>query len=235
MSDKNNIVEAHFDKVIGAKERQNYTYDPKTKSTKDRRISQLLLQNGLSERACLDIGPGTGRWLTFMKQNGARWLGGVDISSTVLERCEDLCDETQKCDLETDALSFDDDSVDVVIAIEVLEHLRDPAHFFSEIVRVTKPGGFVLMTMPNITSFISRIRLLFGLLPVAIAADPTHVAFYRQKDIAALLRPFHLTPRFHATSFSLMPLNPKSRFRVPSIQALSSLDDSHVFTMRVEK
>lgn len=235
MKERNNVVETHFDQVIGAKKREAYTFNPRTMSIKDRRISQLLLQSGLSGKACLDIGPGTGRWLTFMKENGASWLGGVDISSEVLTRCADLCDQTQKCNLEMEALSLSDNSVDVVIAIEVLEHLRDPSMFVSEIVRVSKPGGLVLMTMPNITSFISRIRLMFGLLPVAIASDPTHVRFYRQKDITKLMKPFGLTPEFHPTSFSLIPTNPKSRFRIPSIQALSSLDDSHVFTMRVEK
>jgi len=196
---------------------------------------RLLKQNGIEGKVCLDIGPGTGRWLDFMRQNGAEHLSAVDISSEVLTRCAELCDQLQKCDLEKDSLAQDTDSVDVVIAIEVLEHLQNPSMFLSEIVRVTKPGGIVLMTLPNVTSFISRIRMMLGMLPVVMVSDPTHVGFYRQKDLVSLMAPFGLMPEFHATSFSLNPMKPKSRIRLPSFGKLSNLDDSHVLTMRVPR
>ena len=37
--------------------------------------------------------------------------------------------------------------------------------------------------MPNILSFSSRVRVVLGLLPVAIVSDPTHIKFYRKKEI----------------------------------------------------
>jgi len=233
--ERNKIVEGHFDKVIGEKAHLKYSFDSSSMSIKDRCIIRLLMQNGLEGKVCLDIGPGTGRWLGFMRQNGAHSLNAVDISSEVLKRCAELCDQVQKCDLEKDKLALDTDSVDVVIAIEVLEHLQDPAIFFSEIVRVVKPGGMVLMTLPNVTSFISRVRMVLGMLPVVMVSDPTHVGFYRQKDLISLMAPFGLVPEFHATSFSLIPTKPKSRIRLPSVGRLSNLDDSHVLTVRVTK
>lgn len=55
------------------------------------------------------------------------------------------------CDIETQRLAFDDQRFDLVIMCEVFEHLRiDLIHTFSEINRVLKPGGRLLLTSPNI-------------------------------------------------------------------------------------
>ena len=61
------------------------------------------------------------------------------------------------------------------------------------------------------------------------------VSFYRKKELRRLLAPYGLTPTFLPTSISLNPMNPKSRFRLPSTSWLSSLDDSLLFSMRVRK
>jgi 2-polyprenyl-3-methyl-5-hydroxy-6-metoxy-1,4-benzoquinol methylase len=232
---KKNVVENHFDKMMSGKEYQEYQFNLQRMNIKDRKIAQALLDFGLQKKACLDIGPGTGRWLTFMTKNGAEWKAAIDISAEVIERCNKLCNETQKANIECEKFNFDDNTVDIIIAIEVLEHIRDPTMFISEIVRVSSDGALILMTIPNIVSFISRIRMAFGLLPVAIAADPTHVGFYRKKDLKNLFKPHGLIPKFIPTSFSLNPLNPKSRLRIRTSSLFSSLDDSTVFSMIVNK
>lgn len=64
-------------------------------------------------------------------------------------------------DLEKDQLPFDDGSVDVMIALEVVEHFfNDPMAFFAEVSRVLKPGGQLVMTTPNIASLRSLRSLL---------------------------------------------------------------------------
>lgn len=45
-------------------------------------------------------------------------------------------------------LPLHDSSVDTVLLLEVLEHLRHPAHSLSEIARVLRPGGELLLTLP---------------------------------------------------------------------------------------
>ncbi len=50
------------------------------------------------------------------------------------------------CDVQ--ALPFDDESFDIVIAIAVLEHVPDPSGAVSEIYRVLRPGGFVYSEIP---------------------------------------------------------------------------------------
>ena len=221
--------------MFSAKTREAYRFDLSAMGPKDRVIVAALREFGLSGKSCLDVGPGTGRWLTFLKQEGASYLAAVDISAESLERCAPLCDQTQKADLENEPLAFQPDTFDLAVSFEVLEHLCDPGLYLSELRRVVKNNGLLLLSLPNLASLISRLRMLLGVLPVVMASDPTHVGFYRQKDIVRLLNDFGLKPEFLPTSFSLNPLDPKSKLRLPSCGLLSGLDDSLLFKVRVNK
>lgn len=57
-------------------------------------------------------------------------------------------------------LPIEDASVDTAAAIEVIEHLENPRAFVRELVRVTKPGGWIVMTTPNQLSLLSLLCLL---------------------------------------------------------------------------
>ncbi len=229
------LVEDQFDNLFTQKPALKYDFNIKKMGRKDRKIVQCLLEYGIKGKKCLDVGPGTGRWLQFLKNSGAGYLGAIDISQESLNRCSLLCNRTQKAHIESDKFDFEPDFFDVVISIEVLEHLRDPDNYLSEIVRVSKTGGIVLMSTPNVISFISRMRMLFGRLPIAIASDKTHVGFYRKKDIVNLLAPFNMRPQFIPTSISLNPFYQKSKLHIPSVNLISSLDDSLLFMIQIEK
>jgi len=61
------------------------------------------------------------------------------------------------------AFPFSDASFDIVIFTEVLEHLsRDPSHTMSEINRITKLGGCIVLSTPNCASMRSVLRILRG-------------------------------------------------------------------------
>jgi SAM-dependent methyltransferase len=58
---------------------------------------------------------------------------------------------------------YEDGRFDVVIFTEVIEHLsRDPLQTLSEINRITKPGGYLLLSTPNCASVRSVLRILRG-------------------------------------------------------------------------
>jgi len=67
------------------------------------------------------------------------------------------------CNIETDTFPFKDDFFDMVIFTEVLEHLpQSPLHALNEMRRVAKPGGTLILTTPNITRSINRLKILLG-------------------------------------------------------------------------
>ena len=60
-------------------------------------------------------------------------------------------------------LPMDDSSVDVVTCFHSLEHWHhSPKRLFKEIVRITKPGGFLVLATPNAVNLRKRIYCLFG-------------------------------------------------------------------------
>lgn len=61
------------------------------------------------------------------------------------------------------------ESFEYIVAGEVIEHLYDTDFILSEINRVLIKGGFLVLSVPNICSLRSRVKMLFGGLPVACA------------------------------------------------------------------
>lgn len=66
---------------------------------------------------------------------------------------------------------FADASFDDAVAMMVVEHLFDPFHSFRELARITRPGGRVLVNLPNVASIKCRAQLLAGRMPVTSSAD----------------------------------------------------------------
>ncbi len=69
--------------------------------------------------------------------------------------------ECKKADI-TKQLPYPDDFFDIIIAIEVSEHISDHEQFFKEINRILKSKGQLYLSTPNILSLKSRVRFLFS-------------------------------------------------------------------------
>ncbi len=60
-------------------------------------------------------------------------------------------------------LPYDDDSFDHVVCVEGLEHIESPANAIREFARVLKPGGHLIVSVPNIMNIEERLKwLLYG-------------------------------------------------------------------------
>ena len=65
-----------------------------------------------------------------------------------------------------ESLPLASDSLDCVVAVEVVEHLEAPLFFLREAIRVLRPGGMLIFTSPNVASLPARLLFLrAGLLP----------------------------------------------------------------------
>lgn len=73
---------------------------------------------------------------------------------------------TYRVNLETTPLPVEDDTFDYILCSEVIEHMeQDPMFLLSELNRVLKPGGLLILTTPNIASSAGLSRMLKGLDP----------------------------------------------------------------------
>jgi SAM-dependent methyltransferase len=62
-------------------------------------------------------------------------------------------------------LPFEADRFDAAVSVETIEHLENPFQFLRELARVTKPGGLLFVTTPNVHSIRSRLKYLVCSLP----------------------------------------------------------------------
>lgn len=85
----------------------------------------------------------------------------MDISRDNLRIASKLGLKTKKCDIQK-GLPFKSDFFDLVIATEILEHVFDTDALLSEIRRVLKKDGILIMNVPNCCSLASRINVFLG-------------------------------------------------------------------------
>lgn len=65
-----------------------------------------------------------------------------------------------RADLNRDPIPVPDQSADIAISVETIEHLENPRSFMRELVRIAKPGGWIVITTPNQRSLVSLGALL---------------------------------------------------------------------------
>jgi SAM-dependent methyltransferase len=112
----------------------------------------------------LELGCGRGGYLRNVSNRlNARFVVGVDFSKASLLGSEVLSPLIYN--IEEGDLPLKDETFDLVLLLDVIEHLFDPDHVLDEILRVLKRGGYVIITTPNLASWYNRLCLLFGWQP----------------------------------------------------------------------
>ena len=129
---------------------------------------------------------------------------GVDVDREALAEAAKLGIETVWADVEQ-PLDFGDESFDVVVAGELLEHVRDPHRLVDEVLRVLRPGGTFVGSVPNAFRLKNRLRFLAGR---PVESDPTHLHLFSPAQIRSLLREFE-EPRLHFVSGRFTRLHPR--------------------------
>ena len=127
---------------------------------------------------------------------------GVDADRKALAAASELGIETHWADLD-EPLPFDEAGFDVVVAGELLEHLRDPRRLVAEAGRVLRPGGTFVASVPNAYRLKNRLRFLAGRKP---EDDPTHLQMFSADDVRALLAEFE-EPQLHFIAGRLVPVH----------------------------
>jgi 2-polyprenyl-3-methyl-5-hydroxy-6-metoxy-1,4-benzoquinol methylase len=155
-------------------------YDPRTgghdgirESIEPREVVALELARPLvsqSAGALLDIGCGDGLFLSacdrelHLSERGWR-LSGIDYSETQIAHARRRPYEFAQCNVEN-GLPFADSSYDLIFCGELIEHLYNPDAFVEECYRVIAPGGYLIITTPNLQAWYNRILFVVGVQPL---------------------------------------------------------------------
>lgn len=135
----------------------------------------------------LDVGCASGGLLARMRDRAGH-LAGIEISPVAAQRAAAVADEIVVAAVEDAELP--DGSFDVVVLADVLEHLGDPERALRRAIAWTRPGGEVIVSLPNVAHWSARAALLRGRWPVEESGifDATHLHFFDYERSRALMR-----------------------------------------------
>jgi SAM-dependent methyltransferase len=117
------------------------------------RLVRQARREGAPSPRLLDVGCGTGGTLERLGPFGC--AVGLDLEPLALQFCRERGHAALVRGSAT-ALPFPEGSFDVVLALDVLEHIPDHEAAAREIARVLRPGGHALITVPAYRSLWSR-------------------------------------------------------------------------------
>lgn len=130
----------------------------------------------------LDIGCGSGETSRALKKMGRfEWVCGVEGSPEAANLARKALDQVVEGDIETIEFPFEPETFDVILTLDILEHLIDPWATLDKLVSLLKPGGILVASLPNVRHYSVVIPLIFfgdwryqqeGLL------DSTHIRFF---------------------------------------------------------
>ena len=127
-------------------------------------FDELLTAENVRGRSVLDVGCGTG-WFSARAAELGGQVTSVDIGTKLLSLTRDRC-QSEPVAGDACALPFRTSSFDVVLSSECIEHTLDPHAAVREIHRVTRPGGLLLITVPNrVWHFAATFAAVFHLRP----------------------------------------------------------------------
>lgn len=137
-----------------------------------RKVAEIVAP--LPPGRALEVGCLDGRFLTQLDECG--WtVAGVDLQPQAPDWI-----------VEHDAakpLPFERE-FDLVLAVEVIEHIADTDAFLANCARVLKPGGTIVITTPNLLFWVNRLLMLFGRRP-RFAYEDYHVRMFVVDDLLA--------------------------------------------------
>jgi len=139
----------------------------------------------------LEIGCGAGATSGFLKDQGlCDWAGGVEFVPEVAEQARARLDRVWTGDIERMDLDIPEESLDVILCLDVLEHLVDPWAVVRRLDGLLKPGGSIVASIPNVRNSGVVFPLLwrgewtyqdYGVL------DRTHLRFFVRRTAIELM------------------------------------------------
>lgn len=139
----------------------------------------------LDGKVCLDLGGDNGVISYFLREGGGAWHS-ADLTDGAVESIRSLV-KTNVYRVDGEKLLFPDRSLDVVVIIDFLEHIPHDREFISELARVMKPSGVLLLNVPHLKPR-SAIRLVKNRLGLTDEKHGHLRPGYTKGDIETILK-----------------------------------------------
>jgi 2-polyprenyl-3-methyl-5-hydroxy-6-metoxy-1,4-benzoquinol methylase len=148
----------------------------------------------------LDLGTADGSVARALKQRGCT-VWGIEQDQQAAEAASQVCDRVIVANLEAKEAfePLGSETFDVVLALDVLEHLRDPTPVLKCAASYLSPGGIAVVSIPNVTHGALRLSLLEGRFNYTEQGllDRTHLRFFDRHAAEQLITEAGLTISQH--------------------------------------
>jgi len=159
----------------------------KIKDVRWKRLLKLIIEDKPGN--VLDIGCSTGDISSFLVAKRIKVFGLDFVFDKLLKarrkRLDIIMGDISK------GLPIKNDTLDCVLAGEIIEHVIDTDYFLDEIRRILKKNGSLVISTPNLANLENRLRLLIGRYPIFVdykSGGDNHVRVYTGRALIRQLK-----------------------------------------------
>jgi GT2 family glycosyltransferase/glycosyltransferase involved in cell wall biosynthesis/2-polyprenyl-3-methyl-5-hydroxy-6-metoxy-1,4-benzoquinol methylase len=180
-----NQLENMFGRIVDARR-----YEPSQLDLSDSNSSRtMMIELTGTGKTVLEIGTSTGYMSRVLKDRG-NTVVGVEVDPEAAASARPHCDRLLNADIESLLLGdeLEESFFDVVILGDVLEHLKWPDRVIAQLKSHLRPGGYLVVSMPNVAHGDVILNLLAGKFPYHDSGllDITHLRFFGLEDVVKL-------------------------------------------------
>lgn len=154
-----------------------------------RHLIERYLELLLPFQSILDLGAGYGTDLMLAKKiNPSASLYAIEVYTDYALKLIEKGIVVHSINIENEILPFKDESINIIIANQILEHTKEIFWIFHEVSRVLTVGGKLIIGVPNLASLHNRLLLMLGLQPTSIKINSAHIRGFTKKDFLNFLQ-----------------------------------------------
>jgi 2-polyprenyl-3-methyl-5-hydroxy-6-metoxy-1,4-benzoquinol methylase len=175
----------------------------------------------------LDVGAGYGFFLAIARQRG--WnVYGTELTDEAVNHCTEKGLTMFKGELQN--LDFGDLEFDVIISIEVIEHIYNPVEYLTKMNEILRPGGTIYVTTPNFNSYLRhRLKENYNVIEY-----PNHLGYFTRKTLNNLFTENGFkTDKIQTTGISLTRL--RTSKGKSDQEFVSETSDDEMVRYRIER
>jgi len=177
----------------------------------------------------LDVGAGYGFFMEIAKQRG--WdAHGTELTDEAVNYCRSKGLKMFQGDFQD--LGIEKDTYDIIVSIEVIEHLNTPIEFVKTAHDVLRDGGLFYLTTPNFNSILRyRLKEQYNVIEY-----PNHLCYYTNKTLRKLYTEHGFTPlQLKTTGISLTRLRTSKDRDKNSGEFVCETSDDEILRFKIER
>jgi methionine biosynthesis protein MetW len=152
--------------------------------------NRILIEWVGTGKRVLEVGCSTGYMSQLMKQRDCA-VTGIEVDANAAQDAANYCEQVHVLDLNSPEwiTRCSKSRFEVVLLGDVLEHLVDPARVLTQMREVLAPNGSLVISLPNIVHWETRVKVLSGRFNYQSCGtlDHTHLRFFTLKTARELI------------------------------------------------